>query len=444
MKLSHDQKKLIASYNHPETLAVITSYPNRGELYSAGKSGVASYTKNVIKNIGHKTIILCEYDHEPMIYEEENTLVIRCFRIGSLSMYRDISTVLLSCPLVKKLLVQYDFSLYGNIIINGLMLPFLGIVKLLGYHTTVTLHHVVTDIRKLSGHVGIGNSRYDQMKAAVYNMIFFLFYQYLDAVTSTIIVLEEELKTKLSMYIKHTEKIITIPHGVDTKVTLRDKAKARELLKLPKHKFVILFFGYVNWFKGADLFAEYFKHTHTLLGKGVTCIMAGGESPTLKKHGYYQTFYKHVTNTVKNSDHLKLTGYVPQKKLELYFSACDLVVMPYRHFMTASGVLSLIFSYKKPFIISKELESILQSSDIKTASEKIGFNPDDAAFQLNKKSCIRATEKILANGLKEKMTKLGALVSESRSYKTIGQLYGDVLFTPSYKLTSTTNLGYTS
>ncbi|PIP32210.1 hypothetical protein COX23_06010, partial [Candidatus Gottesmanbacteria bacterium CG23_combo_of_CG06-09_8_20_14_all_37_19] len=225
---------------------------------------------------------------------------------------------------------------------------------------------------KLKGHVGLGDGILDTLKGFVYNVIFHLFYFFLGLLAKQIIVLEEVLKNKLSR-LTSENKIITISHGVDDKLQSISKDIARKRLGIGKREYAVLFFGFINWFKGADCFVDSYKTTGKFLGRKARFILAGGKSPTMKDKPFYQKFYKEVTDNIKTSKRIEMTGYVPQNKIASYFSACDLVVLPYRHLMTASGVLSLVFSYRKPFIVSENLGEMFQSPDLSEAMKYAGL-----------------------------------------------------------------------
>ncbi|EKE04771.1 MAG: glycosyl transferase, partial [uncultured bacterium] len=209
-----------------------------------------------------------------------------------------------------------------------------------------------------------------------------------------------------------------------------------------QNEYMVLFFGFVNWFKGADCFVNTFKNKEKFLGKKVRFIIAGGESPTLKNRAYYQEYYSQVVESIKESKSIEITGYVPQEKIATYFSACDLVVLPYRNFMTASGVLSLVFSYKKPFILSEELGKMFQAADFQEALKSAGLRTSDLVFKLDKESCLKLTEKVLTDGLKPKMVRMAEIIRNQRSYKNIAVLYEKVLFEPSVAVSDQLALSY--
>jgi glycosyltransferase involved in cell wall biosynthesis len=432
-------KHYINQFNKSDTLGVISLYPKKGELYSTGTSGIASFTKNTVAHIENRSVIFAEYIKSPVEYREGDSLVNRCFKKNSPLLWLDLIKALKKYPEVKTLLIQFDFALYGDILTSCLFLPFLGILKLFGYKTTVQIHSVVNNVFKLYGHIGLSNDVIGKIKGSILNVIFKSFYIALGLFSTQIVVSEETLKHKLSTFIPHN-KVAVIPHGVDTDLTPMNKAEARKALGISDDEHVVMFFGFVNWFKGADLFVKAYKNTSHLLGKKARFIIAGGESATLKNKAYYKEYFADTVYSIEESKSVNMTGFVPQEKIQQYFSAADLVVFPYRYFMSASGVLSLVFSYKKPFIISSELSQMFTSEDMSTALETVGLDKKDITFNLNTKSCLEVTEKVLRNGLKQKMIDMASYLRVTRSWKKIGAQYQEKIFSPTYMLDTTSSV----
>lgn len=429
-------------YNHQNSILVVSLYPREGEVYSAGASGVASYAKNVVTHMKRNVVVLSDYEKKPEVYEEGNVLVVRCFKNKSPLMWGQLLRTIFEFSAVKHVLVQFDFATYGDWLTSGGVIPFLGVLKALKHEVSVINHHVVLDVTKLSGHVGLGRSLRDQVKGKIYNTAFHVFYKTLGIISKRIIVLEEPLRKKL-LTILPRDHVITIPHGVDETLTSLPKDVARKKLGIPQNNYVVLFFGFVNWFKGADIFAKTFHDTHTLSGKKTTVLIAGGASPTLKDREYYQKYFTSVSETVDNSPSLHLTGYVPQEDIASYFSAADVVVFPYRYFMTASGVLSLVFSYKKPFIISCELEEMFHAPDFERALSAARLDTKDITFELTRPSLLAKTEKVLKNGVKRKMVKMAEAMRRERSYENTALRYEHVLFLSAAYNTSLPTMTFT-
>ncbi|QQG44170.1 MAG: glycosyltransferase [Candidatus Roizmanbacteria bacterium] len=427
--------KLIDKYNSPDSLIIVSLYPKKGEIYSVETSGVASYTKNVVKNIDKKSVIFANYINKKQeVYEEDHSLILRCFKTNHPFMWINLLINIFKFNKIKKILVQFDFAIYGNVLTSSLILLFLGILRLFGYQSSIVIHHVITDINKLSGHVGLGNARTDKTKAILFNIFFRCFYLILGFVANQIIVLEETLKYKLKSIAPYSN-VTAISHGVDTNLSSPLKSLARKRLGIKKNEKIVLFFGFINWFKGADFFVDVFNKKNNILDKKTRCIIAGGISPTLKNKGYYQKYFAKVISSISTSPKIEITGCVPQRKIGYYFAAADVVVFPYRHFMTASGVLSLVFSYKKPFIVSNELSEMFNAFDLQNALQLSGLEQKDYIFKLNKQSLLVKLKKVLDNGVKKKMIRMAEIVREKRSYKNTALLYEQAIFNPnSYRL----------
>jgi glycosyltransferase involved in cell wall biosynthesis len=407
-------------------LAVVSLYPKKGEVYSSGTSGVASYTKNLITNLDRRVVVLADCQGKPRKYEEQNALIWRCFKPNSPRMWSQIVRSLKQFSQVKKVLIQFDFAMYGGMVTSGLVLPFLLWLKLAGFEVSIVSHHVILDVKRLSGHVGLGRGRAHKAKVKLYNLAFNVFYWILGKLTHKIIVLEKYLKQRLSRVVAET-KIVVTPHAVDTSLRWTTKASARKRLGLNQRDWVVMQFGYLNWFKGSDLFAQKFAKISKILGKKVRFVLAGGESPTLKTKGFYHEYLGKLEQTVAQSKAVTITGYVPQEQLKDYFAAADLVVFPYRYFMCASGVLSLTFSYRRPFIVSKNLNHML-AGDLKQCLQEVGLSSKTISFSLQGEDLLRTTRQVLRNGTKAKLVRMAGLIQQKRSFATTAQKYDQILF----------------
>ena len=52
--------------------------------------------------------------------------------------------------------------------------------------------------------------------------------------------------------------------------------------------------------------------------------------------------------------------------------------------MSASGPFSLCLSYDRPFLISDNVSSVLETSDIKEITRNLGIEKDDLVFSINR------------------------------------------------------------
>jgi glycosyltransferase involved in cell wall biosynthesis len=423
-------QKLIEKYNREGGLIVVSSYPERGKTYGNRVGGIASFAKNTVTHFKNRPIVvICEVLDREEIYEEGNTLVLRVFKRNTVSMWLIILALILRFTRIPNVLVEYDFALYGDFKVSALVLPFLALLRITGNQPAIVLHAAVRNISLLSGHIGLLNTSFTGIKTAVYNLIFKIFYLLTGLLSSRVIVMEETLASCLADLIP-AWKLAVIPHGVDTSLSPMAKTLAKKKLGIPATDQLVLYFGFVNWYKGADIFADTFQKTTRILGKRTHFILAGGESATLNHKPYYRDFFARVFHAVDSGKNIRITGFVKQKDISVYFSAADLIVMPYRAFVSASGPLSLVFSYGKPFIVSEQLKGMFTTADSVSALLDADLKFNDISFPLSTNGLKTATRRVLRNGLKQKMVRYSQRLALTRDWTKIAEIYESVLFAP--------------
>jgi glycosyltransferase involved in cell wall biosynthesis len=169
------------------------------------------------------------------------------------------------------------------------------------------------------------------------------------------------LRKDLGAYITHSEsdkqlvaeryaidskKIHVIPLGLfDQYGEPLDKKDSREVLSI-KEDIVILFFGLIRKYKGVPYLIRAFEQLPTeTLEKSRLLII--GE--------IWEDREDLVKQIVTSPLHDKITlidEYVPDEKLNLYFSAADVVVLPYLR-ASQSGIAHIAMSFGKPVVVSK-------------------------------------------------------------------------------------------
>lgn len=210
-------------------------------------------------------------------------------------------------------------------------------------------------------------------------MFYYLTGKYSDAV----IVHEEHLRQQLSKWVE-TAKISVISHGLSLERQKKGKDMLRKSLGFSNEDFVLLMFGYLTWYKGTDWIikkVKKLKKVHPDLN--IKLIVAGGASATLKNKPHYKKFLKKLELLSRKGDGVvKMTGYVLEKDLSIYFTAADLVVLPYRIMMSASGPLSFALRFGKPFVISEALAKAFKNPDIRFVLTRLEMNARDFTFSL--------------------------------------------------------------
>lgn len=387
-------------------MIVITSYPEKGLTHGIKTVGIASYAKNTLLGIlkaSKKPLpitVLAEKFNKKEEYYEKNILVKRIWKRGKISSYPSLLKEIFISK-TDKVLFEFEISMFGNEL-SLIPLPiFLLILKILNKKTFFVSHQIITDLNNVSGHIGLRNN---SLKTKILNVLLNLFYKFTFLNVYKVIVFEEKLKKQASKFTKQ-EKIIVIPHGVeDFKINKRT---------LINNSLNLLYFGYIAWYKGTDWLVNFVNQSKI---RNLKLTIAGGKNPNHNGKKYYQDYVRSVENSAKK---ITVTGYVKQKNIGKYFQDSDLVILPYRSFMSSSGPLSLAISFQKPFLISSALKPITKTADFKRALIKANLKPDDITFDLTNESL----EKKLKNLSRNKLVMLSKILKTERSFEKIGSQY---------------------
>ncbi|MEM1144708.1 MAG: glycosyltransferase family 4 protein [Pseudomonadota bacterium] len=139
--------------------------------------------------------------------------------------------------------------------------------------------------------------------------------------------------------------ISVIRHGnyCDSVIPI-DVEEARQRLELKSDQPVLLFFGQVKPHKGLDLLLKAFARFKHAGHPGVL-LVAG-------RAGKDESMYRQLINSYEIEASVRLDfRYIPDVDAQLYYSACDLVVLPYRE-IYQSGVLLMAMSYGRATLCS--------------------------------------------------------------------------------------------
>lgn len=144
------------------------------------------------------------------------------------------------------------------------------------------------------------------------------------------------------------EKIWVIPPGGPGYYAQPGPPKdlARRELGLPSDSPVVLFFGLIKPYKGLDLLIEAMQGVRARL-HDATLVVAGGIP------GRTGPWKRLIRQTARHGDVIWHTSYVPQERVGLYFSAADLVALPYRTSST-SAVLAQAFAAGRPVVATDQ------------------------------------------------------------------------------------------
>jgi glycosyltransferase involved in cell wall biosynthesis len=413
-----------------KNLLVIASFPEKGEVHGAKVVGGATYTKNTLLALLSYdptlaiTVLAETFDSKKTSYTDENISVIRIWQRNSLlSFFVLLHEISVNHKKDKKILIEFELSMFGGI---ASLLPFpffLLALKLLGKDVHMVLHQVVLDLNEMHGHI---NLKPNSAQAKVYSALIAALYTILLQLSSNCIVFEEVFAHKLRQ-INSKKRITVIPHGVEQFSKSLSKAEARKVLDLPQNAFVMVAFGFLAWYKGTDWIVEAFKK-YLQEDKKMYLILAGGPNPNHLEKNFYVDYIRNLEREDNNSN-LRVTGFVPERKISLYYEACDVTIFPYRTLMSSSGPLSLSYSFSKPFLLSNALKEILQTTDVKQSLQTRSIDMSDLIFTSQEDFAHKI--QLLHKNL-ERLDALEALtkdVAQARSWKSIAQKYYETLFT---------------
>ena len=422
------KKTVFEQYNRQDSLLVISAYPKRNEIYSKGVCAVSSFTKNTLLklksgNPNRKIVVLTIDVNKDKSYIEDDVLVIRCFKRNSPLSFIPLLKQVLKFNKIKDVMIEFEFASFGDTLTTSLFAPFIFCLFLLRKNILLVIHQVLFDMKVLSGHIGIKSNN---LKIEVLNFGLKWFYFLLTLSAKKIVVLEEEFKKKLSA-VTDSKKIHAISHGVDTDIKTVDRLSARKRFGIKNDEFVILYFGYLTWYKGVDFLISSLKDKKTINGKKIKLVIAGGVSFTQEQKTHYQKFIAKIDNLIKDSSNILATGFVKEEDISAIFQTSDLIVLPYRTFMSSSGPLSLAISHQKPFIISKGLLGLTKSVDIKKALIQANLNKSDIIFNLNKNSLIHTIAFSMEPKIATKMLLFSKILYKERAFESIAKQYETVL-----------------
>jgi len=390
-------------------LLVISSYPEKGQIHGAKTVGVGNYTKATLlalvkANPNLKIEVFAENLGTKESYTENKIEVKRFWKRGSvlslISLFIESSR-----QETKTILLPFEMFVFGGLMQTAFALPLLLLLKLKGKKIILVLHQV------LGGN--ISTFAKNPIKVAFLSVIRKTFYSYLVFISHKTVVFEQELKERLG----NKSKVVVIPHAVIQEPYL-GKNVAREKLGLDKHKKYIFYFGYLSLYKGVlELLNIWDEIDNAQL------IIGGGGNPNHMNKPEYKTFVDSVMQKAKEK-RVITTGFIPEEQMGYYFSAVDIVILPYTVFMSSSGPLSHAFSYGKGIMLSDNLRDYFNSEDMREALEKSHISIDEVCFDLDKP----IKNKLLwsLHNL-EKLEGFSKEMCRVRSWDLLGQKYNQLL-----------------
>lgn len=157
---------------------------------------------------------------------------------------------------------------------------------------------------------------------------------------------ESDKKLVAERYSIASEKIHVIPHGLyDQYGELLDIIEARKNLSI-NEEFAILSFGLIRKYKGIPYLIRAFEQLPPEILEKSRLLIVGEiweDRKELLDRIKASPFYDRIT---------LVDEYVPDEKINVYFSAADVVVLPYLR-ASQSGIAHIAMSFGKPVVVSE-------------------------------------------------------------------------------------------
>ncbi|MGB5748040.1 MAG: glycosyltransferase family 4 protein [Desulfobacterales bacterium] len=143
------------------------------------------------------------------------------------------------------------------------------------------------------------------------------------------------------------DRISVVPHGsLDFHVKHHmDRDTIRQEFGIDSGHKVILLFGAVRPYKGVDTALKAFSKVLPEVPDAL--LLVAGK--------LWQKWepYQEIMNTLTIADSVRtFLEYIPSGEVHKYFKAADLVILPYHHFDSQSGIGGTAVSFRKPMIVS--------------------------------------------------------------------------------------------
>lgn len=170
---------------------------------------------------------------------------------------------------------------------------------------------------------------------------------------SSVVVHSEEERRRLAGRVPRA-KVEVVPHFVESRPALPDRAAARVSLDVADKR-VITLLGHVIKRRGHKLVIEALRD----LPEDVIALFVGAP---LRGREYMVDQFKAYAEKQGVADRARFMGFVPEEELERVLAATDVALAPYRS-MSASGALATLISAGRPIVTSdlpqfRELDAV--------------------------------------------------------------------------------------
>ncbi|MEO6508448.1 MAG: glycosyltransferase [Patescibacteria group bacterium] len=408
-------------YNQKSSLLVFSSYAHSSEAMK-DQNALAWYTKHLLSSFpkNKHIIFLSEKTagSSNLTYEAaENILVIPCWEKNNPLSIFNVFKALRTLSQPKKMLFQFEFNIFGTVLGPLLTLMLTLYMALKRVQIYFQIHQIVLDISLIKDQINLENKTVIKF----FNICLNLFYRTIFFLSKKVIVTEEALATKLRGITRANKLVILHHHVLKESPVITEQQNSEEK--------TLLFFGYISWYKGVDWLVDTFKELRKEM-PNLKLVIAGGESPTLKHKLHYKKYYRNLMNAIKDEEGITHTGFVSDEEARVLFSKADMLVLPYRIFMSSSGPLSWALAFQKPVILASTLKEYTHSPDFIRSMKMAQITDQDLFFDLTPESFKKVVQAATAEEVKTKLVQFSTTLAEKRSQKNITRKLYSIIYPP--------------
>lgn len=156
---------------------------------------------------------------------------------------------------------------------------------------------------------------------------------------------KEEAKELLK--IKKDARYTVTPHPTYNMFRFEgmSKQEARKKIGISEDEKLLLFFGFVRPYKGLKHLLNAIPLINKKLEKVKLLVVGDFDNDR-------QTYSEIIERLGISSNVIIKDGYTPDREVEKYFAACDLVVLPYES-ATQSGIVQIAYGFEKPVVVTE-------------------------------------------------------------------------------------------
>jgi len=142
------------------------------------------------------------------------------------------------------------------------------------------------------------------------------------------------------------EQAVLPTYDMFSTINAHKRVESRQGLSLSESNQVLLFFGFIREYKGLK---HLIKAMPDIVKQLPACrLLVVGEYFEGNKEEYVE-----LIDQESMSEYIKVyDGYIPDSDVGIYFTACDLVVLPYES-ATQSGIVQVAYGFNKPVVATR-------------------------------------------------------------------------------------------